>query len=104
MSLPRLDGQPVDEIHADLTANRDHQGVNLTLARRLSANARVAFVADQKGALFDISGSQAREWLLLPPNPNGRKNADVLKPWVNGMDVTRRPAGKWIVTSAGRCP
>ena len=97
VSLPRLDGQPVDEIHADLTANRDHQGVNLTLARRLSANARVAFVADQKGGLFDISGSQAREWLLLPANPNGRTNADVLKPWVNGMDVTRRPAGKWIV-------
>ena len=24
-------------------------------------------------------------------------NADVLKPWVNGMDLTRRPAGKWIV-------
>ena len=29
--------------------------------------------------------------------PNGRTNADVLKPWVNGMDLTRRPAGKWIV-------
>ena len=97
VSTPRLDGQPVDEIHPDLTANRDHQGVDLTLARRLPANARVAFVADQKGGLFDISGSQAREWLLLPANPNGRTNADVLKPWVNGMDLTRRPAGKWIV-------
>ncbi|MDD9983398.1 MAG: hypothetical protein OXU81_18930 [Gammaproteobacteria bacterium] len=29
--------------------------------------------------------------------PNGRPNADVLKPWVKGMDLTRRPAGKWIV-------
>ena len=97
VSTPRLDGQPVDEIHADLTATRDHQGVDLTLARRLPANARVAFVADQKGGPFDILGSQAREWLLLPANPNGRTNADVLKPWVNGMDLTRRPAGKWIV-------
>ena len=25
------------------------------------------------------------------------RGADVLKPWVNGMDVTRRPADKWIV-------
>ena len=33
----------------------------------------------------------------MPANPNGRTNADVLKPWVNGMDLTRRPAGKWIV-------
>ena len=40
---------------------------------------------------------QARAWLRLPANPNGRTNADVLKPWVNGMDLTRRPAGKWIV-------
>ena len=33
----------------------------------------------------------------MPANPNGRPNSDVLGPWVNGMDVTRRPAGKWIV-------
>ena len=97
VSNPRLDGQPVDEIHADLSANRDQQGVDLTRARRLPANARAAFVADQKGGPFDVSGDQAREWLLLPSNPNGRTNADVLKPWVNGMDLTRRPAGKWIV-------
>ena len=32
-----------------------------------------------------------------PPTPNGRTNADVLKPWVNGMDLTRRSAGKWII-------
>ena len=97
VSTPRLDGQPVDEIHADLTATRDQQGVDLTRARRLPTNARVAFVADQKGGPFDIPGNQAREWLLLPANPNGRTNADVLKPWLNGMDLTRRPAGKWIV-------
>ena len=30
-------------------------------------------------------------------NPNGRANADVLRPLVNGMDVTRRSADKWIV-------
>ena len=35
--------------------------------------------------------------MQLPANPNGRPNADVLKPWVNGMDLTRRPRGKWIV-------
>ncbi len=93
----RLDGQPVDEIHADLTAKRDQQGVDLTRAHHLPANARVAFVADQKGGSFDVSGAQAREWLLLPANPNGRLNGDVLKPWVNGRDVTRRSAGKWIV-------
>jgi hypothetical protein len=29
--------------------------------------------------------------------PKRPTNADVLKPWMNGMDLTRRPAGKWIV-------
>ena len=30
-------------------------------------------------------------------NPNGRPNSDVLRPWMNGMDVTRRPADHWII-------
>ena len=93
----RLDGQPVDEIYTDLTARRGAAGTDLTSARRLPENAGVAFMGDTKGGPFDVPGDQAREWLHLPANPNGRPNADVLKPWVNGMDLTRRPAGKWIV-------
>ncbi|MDE0262610.1 MAG: class I SAM-dependent DNA methyltransferase [Bryobacterales bacterium] len=93
----RLDGLTVDEIFADLTARRDGAGVNLTCVQRLPENARVAFMGDTKGGSFDIPGELARNWLCLPANPNGRTNADVLKPWVNGMDLTRRPAGKWIV-------
>ena len=34
---------------------------------------------------------------ILPANPNGRSNSDVLKPWANGMDLTRHSAGKWII-------
>ena len=93
----RLDGQPVDEIYTDLTARRNGAGVDLTGVRRLPENAGVAFMGDTKGGPFDVAGDQAREWLRLPANPNGQTNADVLKPWVNGMDLTRRPAGKWIV-------
>ena len=93
----RLDGESVDEIYADLTARRGGVGVDVTNARRLPENAGVAFMGDTKGGPFDIPGDLAREWLRLPTNPNGRTNADVLKPWVNGMDLTRRPAGKWIV-------
>ena len=93
----RLDGQPVDEIHTDLTARRGGVGVDLTRVQRLQENVGVAFRGDEKGGPFNVEGDQAREWLRLPANPNGRTNADVLKPWVNGMDMTRRPAGKWIV-------
>ena len=87
----RLDGETADEIHADLTA-----GLDFTDVRRLPTNTGAAFMGDTKGGPFDVAGDQARQWLTVP-NPNARPNADVLKPWMNGRDVTRRPAGKWIV-------
>ena len=93
----RLDGEPVDEIYTDLTARRDGAGVDLTKARRLARNAGVAFMGDTKGGPFDVPGELAREWLQEPANPNGRPNSDVLKPWMNGMSITRRSADKWIV-------
>ena len=97
VSEVRLDGQLVDEIHTDLTARRGTVGLDLTRVLSLPENADIAFMGDTKGGAFDVSGDQARQWLCLPANPNGRPNADVLKPWVNGMDLTRRSAGKWIV-------
>ena len=94
----RLDGQLVKAIYTDLTGrNEGAAGIDLTAVRRLPANSNVAFIGDAKHGTFDVSGDQAREWLRLPANPNGRTNAEVLKPWTNGMDLTRRPAGKWIV-------
>jgi hypothetical protein len=35
--------------------------------------------------------------LMASPNPDGRSNRDVLRPWVNGLDTTRRPRGMWII-------
>ena len=93
----RLDGHPVDQIHADLTAQRGSTGIDLTKVQRLMSNVGVAFMGDTKGGPFDIPGDMARRWLQLPANPNGRPNADVLKPWTNGMDLTRRPRGMWII-------
>ena len=93
----RLDGELVDEIYSDLTARRHGVGVDLTGVSRLASNRGIASMGDKKGGDFDIPGDLAREWLQLPANPNGRTNADILKPWANGMDFTRRPAGKWII-------
>ncbi len=89
----RLNGAAADRIAADLTAGR----VDLGKAARLARNAGVSFMGDTKNGAFDVPGDLAREWLRLPANPNGRPNGDVLKPWMNGMDVTRRPSGRWIV-------
>ena len=93
----QLNGQPVEEVYSDLTARRNGAGVDLTGVGRLPENVGVAFMGDKKGGPFDVSGDLARKWLRLPANPNGRTNTDVLKPWMNGMDLTRRPAGKWVV-------
>lgn len=93
-----LDGSPVAEIFTDLTARGlNDSNVDLTQAARLIENTGVAFMGDTKGGAFDVSGEQARSWLEMPLNPNGSPNSEVLKPWFNGMDVTRRPAGKWII-------
>ena len=89
----RLDGEDASRINADLTAG----SLDLTAAVPLKSNRGVAFQGDIKRGPFDITGDQAREWLCLPSNPNGRTNADILKPWVNGMDLTRRSQGKWII-------
>ncbi|MHB0981095.1 MAG: class I SAM-dependent DNA methyltransferase [Thermoleophilia bacterium] len=86
-----LDGRPVAAINPNLTA-----GVDLTRARRLSENLGIAFMGDTKGGPFDIGPEQARA-MLASPNPDGRSNADVVRPWANGLDLTRRPRGMWIV-------
>jgi type II restriction/modification system DNA methylase subunit YeeA len=94
-----LNGQPVAAIHADLTGRSleiDGGGVDLTQAKRLEENAGVAFIGAMKKGAFDIPGELARSWLLLP-NPNGCPNSSVLRPWINGLDVTRRPQDIWIV-------
>ena len=88
-----LNGKSTQRIHADLTG----ETLDLTAVAPLARNRGVAFQGDIKRGPFDIPGDLARVWLCLPANPNGRTNADVLKPWMNGMDLTRRPAGKWIV-------
>jgi hypothetical protein len=35
--------------------------------------------------------------MLVKPNPHGRPNSDVVRPWVNGLDITRRPRHMWII-------
>ena len=88
-----LNGSEESTINSDLTGGN----LDLTRSAQLSRNKGVAFQGDIKRGAFDIPGDLARQWLRLPANPNGRPNSEVLKPWVNGMDLTRRPAGKWII-------
>jgi hypothetical protein len=70
--------------------------LNLTLAQPLKTNTGASYIGTQKNGPFDIPGDTAREW-LKQPNPNGKPNSDVLRPWANGLDVTRRPQDLWVV-------
>lgn len=93
----RLNGEPVNAVHADLTATSDTKPtLDLTCASRISENLGACFVGTSKKASFDIPGELARSW-LGKPNPHGRSNAEVVKPWINGADIVRRPSDTWIV-------
>ena len=88
-----LNGEKTAHIHADLSAG----GIDLTRAVRLDRNGDTAFLGVNKNGAFDIPGDLAREWLRLPANPNGRPNADVLKPRIVGRDVVQRYSDQWII-------
>ncbi|MCD0175828.1 class I SAM-dependent DNA methyltransferase [Deinococcus sp. 14RED07] len=86
-----LAGQVVTDINSDLTSHVDiHQ------AQTITKNKGIAFQGPVKVGAFDIDGDMARAW-LASPNPDGRENKDVIRPWINGMDITRRNSGKWII-------
>ncbi len=93
---PRLDGIEVNTIASDLTAHDSSGSTDLTQAGKLRANADASFIGTQKNGPFDIPREVAVSWLALP-NPHGKSNALVVRPWANGLDVTRRPQDRWVV-------
>ena len=93
-----LDGVPVEILHADLSASRDNATApDLTLAERMQDNAKTAFNGIQKTGAFEVPGHLARVWLEAPTNPDNRFNRDVLCPYWNGLDLTRRTRDQWII-------
>ena len=82
----------MQSINADLTAETD-----ITKANQLEENRGLSFIGDQKSGPFDLPDLVARQMLSLPRNANGCPNGDVIRPWMNGLDITRRPRHMWIV-------
>jgi hypothetical protein len=109
---PRLNGIPVNRILADLTGVSDGGGSDLSAARPLPGNRNVAFQGlvprsevnrSEKlkrglpDASFLVPGDVARTMLALPPNPNGRRNGDVLRRYLIGDEITTRGLDRYIV-------
>lgn len=86
-----LDGKPVAAINADLTSGSD-----VTAASRLPENRSIAFMGDTKVGPFEVDWPAARQ-MLSWPNPTGKQNIRVVRPWTNGQDITRRSRSMWIV-------
>lgn len=92
-----LDGLPVEGINANLTGQLD-----LTKARPLKENRGICFRGNTKVGAFELTEAQAKSMLGLP-NPHGRPNSEVIRPWANGLDITRRPRGMWIIDFPPGC-
>jgi type II restriction/modification system DNA methylase subunit YeeA len=87
-----LNGVAVETINPDLTS-----GIDVTKAKRLSENRRVAHQGVKLTGPFDVSGAEARALLAAPANPNGRPNSDVLKRLYDIDDVLGRDSDRWVV-------
>jgi len=87
-----LDGKLVEEINSDLSST-----ANLTQAKKLLENQGISFIGTQKNGPFDIDEKFAQELIRDTGNPNKRSNGDVIKPWINAMDITQQPRRMWII-------
>lgn len=92
-----LDGAAVATINANLSST-----IDLTTAHHLRENVGIAFQGPVKVGSFELKDNDARG-MLKAANPNGRSNAEVIKPWMNASDVTRRPRNMWIIDFGDRC-
>ncbi len=86
-----LDGDPVNNINPDLTG-----GADLTRAKTLPENAGISFMGITKIGPFEIDHEVAAD-MLRRPNPHGKPNSDVVKPWLNGRDINQDPSDMWII-------
>lgn len=90
-TIRELDGHKTAQINADLTSTTD-----LTTARRLTENRNLSFMGVTPVGAFSIPQATAHAWLTLP-NPNRRSNRNVVRPYLNGQDITGHSRSEWIV-------
>lgn len=108
----RLDGKPVDEIFPDLTSREGSSGTDLAGIVPLSQNKNVAFqgvvprgeinkkekaARGLPDASFLLPGAYARKMIAMASNPNGKRNQEVLRPYLIGDEITTRLLDRFIV-------
>jgi hypothetical protein len=86
-----LNGAQVPSVNSNLTAVAD-----ITGAVRLAGNRGIGYIADVKAGKFEMNETAALA-MIRQPNPHRRPNSDVIVPWINSLDILRRPRRFWIV-------
>jgi hypothetical protein len=86
-----LDGQPQPIINTNLRST-----VDLSHLGRLAENAGISFMGITPSGPFVVDDHEASA-MLTEPNPHGRPNSEVLRPWLNGQELTGRPGQNWII-------
>ncbi|WP_161881486.1 class I SAM-dependent DNA methyltransferase [Deinococcus alpinitundrae] len=87
--------QMVASINPDLST-----GASLEQAQKLKENSGRAFIGVVPGGEFDIPGEKARAWLTLP-NTSGVSNADVIKRFLVGEDITEGSKDRYTIDFNG---
>jgi type II restriction/modification system DNA methylase subunit YeeA len=86
-----LDGSRVVKISSNLRSDFDISSIKF-----LVENTIYGYVGGTKKGAFDIPGDLARKMMSMP-NPGQVSNTDVLKPMINGQDITDRNRDIWII-------
>jgi type II restriction/modification system DNA methylase subunit YeeA len=86
-----LDGSPIAAISPELTG-----GLALIAARCLPENEGISFMGITPAGAFDIDFEVGKA-MLSAPNPTGRPNSDVIRPYLNGKDLNQRPRHQWTI-------
>lgn len=89
----QLNGKSVATINADLTA----QSADVTKAQALPENDGIVFLGMMKGGPFDIDDQAGQALLALKGNPNNKPNSEVVRLRINGIDITGRPRGGFVI-------
>ena len=87
-----LNGAPTTHINPDLSTGSD-----LTRIVPLAENASLAFQGVTPIGPFKISAALGETFLRAPLNPNGLPNSNVVRPSLDGDDITSRSGGGYIV-------
>lgn len=89
-----LNTETVEEILSDLTGSK---GFDLTSAHRLSENKGSCIRGIETGGPFEIDHTSFLPLVNAPTNPNGLRNAEVLRRVINGSNILKRAPERYVI-------